>query len=100
MGNLELTEQGDQLKDTKRAIESLNAKIESSNSEENKQASIVEKNTSDIAQCKNAMAEASDQRKADNTEYLNTLQGNVKAIELIEKAKNKLNQFYNPALAT
>merc|ERR1712224_753596 len=45
-----------------------------------------------------AVAEATAQRKAENAEYTKTVQANSIAIELINKAKNRLNKFYNPAL--
>jgi len=47
-----------------------------------------------------AVAEASAQRKAEHSEFTATVQANQMAIELIGKAKNKLQLFYNPELAT
>lgn len=47
-----------------------------------------------------AVAEASAQRKAEHAEFTATVQANQMAIELIGKAKNKLQLFYNPELAT
>jgi len=46
-----------------------------------------------------SVAEATEQRKKENTAYSTNMQANTMAIELIGKAKNKLMQFYNPDLA-
>jgi hypothetical protein len=44
------------------------------------------------------VAEASLQRKAEHAEYLETVALTETAIQLIAKAKNRLQKFYNPAL--
>jgi len=45
-----------------------------------------------------AVAEATEQRKAENAEYKDLMQSNTAAKELILFAKNRLNKFYNPKL--
>merc|ERR1719353_170364 len=44
------------------------------------------------------VAVATEMRKADHAEYLETIALTEAAMGLIEKAKNRLNKFYNPAL--
>jgi len=44
------------------------------------------------------VAEASENRKEENSEYTELMAGNAAAKELIEFAKNRLNKFYNPKL--
>jgi chromosome segregation ATPase len=46
-----------------------------------------------------SVAEATEQRKEEHAEYLEAVQMNEAAIGLVGKAKNKLQQFYNPSLA-
>merc|ERR1711972_1227823 len=45
-----------------------------------------------------AVAEATEQRKAENADYKDLMQSNTAAKELILFAKNRLNKFYNPKL--
>jgi len=45
-----------------------------------------------------AVAEATEQRKEENTDYKSLMAGNAAAKELIGFAKNRLNKFYNPKL--
>jgi len=47
-----------------------------------------------------SVAEATAQRKEENGEFMTILTDNNAAIDLIEMAKNRLNQFYNPVLYT
>merc|ERR1719311_347102 len=51
-----------------------------------------------IAGLDKAVAQATEQRKEEHSEYQETLTLTKTAIELIGKAKNKLQKFYNPAL--
>jgi len=44
------------------------------------------------------VAEATENRKDENTEYTELMAGNAAAKELIQFAKNRLNKFYNPKL--
>jgi len=44
------------------------------------------------------VAEATEQRKAENSEFKDLMAGNSAAKELIGVAKNRLNKFYNPKL--
>eukprot|EP00933_Yihiella_yeosuensis_P078478 TRINITY_DN899_c0_g1_i6.p1 TRINITY_DN899_c0_g1~~TRINITY_DN899_c0_g1_i6.p1 ORF type:complete len:696 (-),score=259.76 TRINITY_DN899_c0_g1_i6:89-2176(-) len=46
-----------------------------------------------------SVAEASENRKDEHTEYEELIASNSAAVKLIGMAKNRLNEFYNPALA-
>merc|ERR1719198_2256588 len=51
-----------------------------------------------IADLDKSVAEATDTRKEEATEYTNTKSQNSAAVQLLEVAKNQLNKFYNPTL--
>merc|ERR1719420_2654503 len=44
-----------------------------------------------------AVAEATEQRKEEHGEYIQFMEENNAAVQLLEKAKNKLNKFYRPS---
>jgi len=44
------------------------------------------------------VAEATDQRQAENAAYKQLMTENTAALELIKMAKNRMNKFYNPSL--
>lgn len=77
-------------------INSLNAEIEDAAAVIDAQATSIEKATKDIAAAKEAMAEASNQRTTENAEFIEAVELNKEAVELIMKAKDKLNAYYNP----
>lgn len=77
-------------------INSLNAEIEDAAAVIDAQATSIEKATKDIAAAKEAMAEASKQRTTENAEFIEAVELNKEAVELIMKAKDKLNAYYNP----
>merc|ERR1719146_231692 len=52
----------------------------------------------DVKDLDKAVAEATEQRKAEHEEFLTTQQLSEAAIQLVGKAKNRLNKFYNPTL--
>jgi len=54
--------------------------------------------TDGIAALDKDVAEATEIRKAEHEEYTTTLQMNELAIEIVGKAKNRLQKFYNPSL--
>merc|ERR1719161_1457413 len=54
--------------------------------------------TQDIKDLDKAVAQATEQRKEEHEEFLTTQQLNEAAIQLIGKAKNRLQKFYNPTL--
>merc|ERR1719274_273558 len=54
--------------------------------------------TASVAGLDKTVALATEQRKEEHTEYTETIALTKTAIELIGKAKNRLQKFYNPAL--
>lgn len=85
-------------KETEHAIKGLTATIEELAEVITAQAAIVEKSANDVTTAKESMAEATKQREADNAAYVEAVDLNKQAVELIQKAKNKLNSYYNPQL--
>jgi hypothetical protein len=81
-------------------IEGLTAEIDDQAGVVSAQTDIIAKAKEDIAAAKEAMAEATEQRKADNAEFVVAVDLNNQAVELIQKAKDKLNTYYNPQLVT
>lgn len=85
-------------KEVAHAIKGLNAEIEDAASVIDAQTTAIEKYTNDIAAAKTAMSEASAQRQKENAEFIEAVELNKEAVELIMKAKDKLNAYYNPDL--
>jgi len=56
--------------------------------------------TEDVKTLDGQVAEASEQRKAEHQEFVDTTAANNAAVELLRLAKNRLNQFYQKKLAT
>merc|ERR1719389_752041 len=52
----------------------------------------------DIKDLDKTVAQATEQRKEEHEEYLEMMQLNEAAVQLVEKAKNRLQKFYNPTL--
>merc|ERR1719313_2335986 len=53
--------------------------------------------TESVESLDHTVAQATVQRKEEHQEYIEAVQMQSAAIALIQKAKNKLNKFYNPA---
>merc|ERR1719316_801612 len=54
--------------------------------------------TGEMKELDKSVAEATNQRKAEHAEYTETQALNEAAVQLLQKAKNRLNKFYNPVL--
>merc|ERR1719159_646812 len=54
--------------------------------------------TAGIAELDKSVAEATEQRKEEHAAYVGQMQMNEAAMGLVEKAKNRLQKFYNPTL--
>merc|ERR1719240_1616577 len=54
--------------------------------------------TSEIAELDKSVADATNQRKEEHQMYVETMQMNEVAKGLVEKAKNRMQKFYNPTL--
>jgi len=89
------TNAGDR-KNSNAEIKSLQSKIEALEAAIKESQENVEKKNVEIAELDKSVQEATEQRKAENTEFNELVSLNTSAIQLVEKAKNKLNKFYNP----
>jgi peptidoglycan hydrolase CwlO-like protein len=94
--NEELTKNAADTKDTKANIASLASQIEALEAAIAEHTETIEKKQKEVAELDTSVAEATEQRKKENEEFNALLALNNSAVQLIEKAKNKLNKFYNP----
>jgi chromosome segregation ATPase len=83
-------------KSTTQKISSLTAEISASESSIAEAQELVAKKQTEVAELKKSMQEATEQRKQENAEFIEMQQLNHSAVQLINKAMNKLNKFYNP----
>merc|ERR1719353_2844793 len=84
--------------DTEEAIAQSTAAIEEMTEESATLASEITSLQKEIKDLDKAVAEATEQRKTEHSEFLQFQTENNAAVQLIEKAKNALNKFYRPNL--
>merc|ERR1719364_3394 len=84
--------------DTEEAIAQSTAAIEDLTEESATLASEIASLQKEIKDLDKAVAEATEQRKEEHSEFLTFQTENNAALQLIEKAKNALNKFYRPNL--
>lgn len=96
--NKSFTESAATKKETEHSISGLEAKIEELAGAIEAQAAIIKKAEADVAAAQQAEAEATEQRKQENEDFVVAVDLNNQAVALIQKAKNKLQAFYNPQL--
>merc|ERR1719407_148774 len=84
--------------DTEEAIAQSTAAIEDMTEESATLASEMASLQKEIKALNKAVAEATEQRKEEHSEFLTFQTENNAALQLIEKAKNALNKFYRPTL--
>merc|ERR1719387_2905015 len=96
------TIQFDMTDDKKKGLERTISDLEKSISEDKEMVATL---TSEIEALKEGIlkldrevAEATDQRKEENTDYTELMAANTAAKQLIDFAKNRMNKFYNPKL--
>jgi len=94
----ELASSEDEMKGTEAKISSIGSAIAEASDEAAGLGEDITGLTAKIAGLDKDVAVATEQRKADHAEYLETIALTEAAISLIGKAKNRLNKFYNPAL--
>merc|ERR1719324_2339731 len=85
-------------KDTEEAIAASEAFIEETTAESAATAEEIVALQKEIKALDKAVAEATEQRKEEHAEYLVFQQQSNAALQLIEKAKNRLNKFYSPTM--
>jgi len=83
-------------KETTTNIASLTSQIEALEAAIAEHNETIEKKNTEVAQLDKSVADATEQRKKENEEFNALIALNNSAVQLVEKAKNKLNRFYNP----
>merc|ERR1719183_1075499 len=92
----ELTKSAQEKKDTEEAISASEAAIEEMTDESATLADEIKSLGKEIKDLDKAVAEATEQRKEEHEEFITFQTQNSAALQLIEKAKNKLFKFYRP----
>lgn len=95
-GELDKTE--DELKELEHHISDLDKAIEEHKSDIAALGSEIEALENGVKALDEQVAEATEQRKAEHTEFTESLAANTAASDLLAMAKNRLNKFYNPKL--
>jgi Tfp pilus assembly major pilin PilA len=94
----ELGSSADESADVTEKISSLEASIGQASDEIASLGEDIAALNAKVADLDKDVAVATEARKDDHAEYLETIQLTEAAIQLMGKAKNRLNKFYNPAL--
>merc|ERR1719359_2193035 len=85
-------------KDTEEAVAASEAFVEETTAESAATAEEIVALQKEIKALDKAVAEATEQRKEEHAEYLVFQQQSNAALQLIDKAKNRLNKFYSPTM--
>jgi hypothetical protein len=88
----------DKKKDIERRIEDLNHEKEEALNASSVLAKEIASLQAGIKALDKSVVEATEQRKNEHAEYVETSANNQAALDLIAFAKNRLNKFYNPKL--
>merc|ERR1719156_529054 len=96
--NADLAKAEDEKSATESAIETSTAAIEDMTEESATLASEIASLQKEVKALDKAVAEATEQRKEEHGEFLTFQTENNAAVQLIEKAKNRLFKFYRPNL--
>lgn len=83
-------------KGTENAIASLDSEISELEAAIAQNKEVVAKKKEEIAALDKSVEDATVQRKEENEDYKELVALNTAAVQLLEKAKNKLNKFYSP----
>jgi len=94
----ELAKTADESEKASETVASLGASIAETSDEISTVADDIAALQSGIAALDKDVATATEMRKSEHADYLETVQLTEAAIALIGKAKNRLQKFYNPAL--
>merc|ERR1719506_3174289 len=92
----EMTKSEQEKKDTEEAIATSEAAIEEMTDESATLADEIKRLSKEVKDLDKAVAEATEQRKEEHGEFITFQTENGAALQLIEKAKNKLFKFYRP----
>merc|ERR1719271_1021545 len=85
-------------KDTEEAVAASQAFIEETTAESAATAEEIVSLQKEIKALDKAVAEATEQRKEEHADFLVFQQQSNAALQLIDKAKNRLNKFYRPTM--
>merc|ERR1719156_264007 len=96
--NADLAKAEDEKSATESAIETSTAAISEMSSSSASLADEIKTLNAEVVALDKAVAEATEQRKAEHAEFLQFQTENNAAVQLIEKAKNHLFKFYRPNL--
>jgi len=96
--NKEFDTSDDKKKEIERRIEDLTHEREEAQTSSKTLAKEIAALQAGIKALDKSVAEATEQRKAEHAEYVETQANNQAAVDLISFAKNRLNKFYNPKL--
>merc|ERR1719454_107677 len=97
--NKEFDEAKDKAKDLKSAISALSANLEEKQASIQKTAEDIKSINEGVQSLDMSVSEATENRKAESADYQELLQQDSAAVELLNMAKDRLNQFYNPELS-
>jgi len=92
----ELEKTGGEKKDTEESLASAEAAIDDMGEESSTLSDELARLQKEIKEMDKAVAEATEQRKEEHEEFITFQTENNAALQLIEKAKNKLFKFYRP----
>merc|ERR1719389_248244 len=94
----ELDKAAEEIKATEVDLEEVRAAIETGRDGVSNVASEIEAIKAGLAELDKSVAEATEQRKKEHQEYIDSAAMNQATVELIGMAKNRMNKFYNPTL--
>merc|ERR1719299_319121 len=94
----DITKSESEKKDTEEAIAASEAFIEETTAESAATADEIKALQKEIKALDKAVAEATEQRKEEHADFLVFQQQSNAALQLIEKAKNRLFKFYRPTM--
>jgi hypothetical protein len=88
----------DETKDAKQKLANVESAISEINDSIAALSDEIAKTTAKVKALDKSVAEATAQRKEEHAEFTQSMQLNEAAVQLIGKAKNKLQKFYNPSM--
>merc|ERR1719247_4044124 len=92
----------DHADDRQKALERTEGKLEAAISDSTESVAALKEEIAALGEgivaLDKSVAEATDQRREENSDYKTLMMNNQAAKELLEFAKNRLNKFYNPKL--
>merc|ERR1719326_2338357 len=94
----EIGKAGDEKGNTQDTIKQVSAKMAELTEHIETVDSEISTLKAGIADLDTSVAEATDMRKKEHSEFSATAQQNQAAVELLDMAKNRMNKFYNPSM--